>query len=253
VVQRIGGYAGYGELNSPVRMAAHRRQRAADRRRAGKLRERPPAVAARRRTARERREAERRDRDLAPYDRGPSRPSSATRWTPPPSRRRLPAGARDRGHRGPQSGVGLAAVRAVRRPGALPPSSSTPSSWGCPSPGRPRGLPGRAGPLLATGWYAFLRGPPLASPCAALPPGCAAAADPSRSAVIPPLPSIRTVAVCIRPRLRLSALLRRPVPRFPPRAETAALRIGGDALTPAPASRKAELTSGQAGFLPALR
>jgi 4-hydroxyphenylpyruvate dioxygenase len=28
VVQRIGGYAGYGELNSPVRMAAHRRQRA---------------------------------------------------------------------------------------------------------------------------------------------------------------------------------------------------------------------------------
>jgi 4-hydroxyphenylpyruvate dioxygenase len=29
VVQRIGGYAGYGELNSPVRMAAHRRQRAA--------------------------------------------------------------------------------------------------------------------------------------------------------------------------------------------------------------------------------
>jgi 4-hydroxyphenylpyruvate dioxygenase len=27
VVQRIGGYAGYGELNSPVRMAAHRRQR----------------------------------------------------------------------------------------------------------------------------------------------------------------------------------------------------------------------------------
>jgi 4-hydroxyphenylpyruvate dioxygenase len=29
VVQRIGGYAGYGELNSPIRMAAHRRQRAA--------------------------------------------------------------------------------------------------------------------------------------------------------------------------------------------------------------------------------
>jgi 4-hydroxyphenylpyruvate dioxygenase len=29
VVQRIGGYAGYGELNSPVRMAAHRRQRTA--------------------------------------------------------------------------------------------------------------------------------------------------------------------------------------------------------------------------------
>jgi 4-hydroxyphenylpyruvate dioxygenase len=29
VVQRIGGYAGYGELNAPVRMAAHRRQRAA--------------------------------------------------------------------------------------------------------------------------------------------------------------------------------------------------------------------------------
>jgi 4-hydroxyphenylpyruvate dioxygenase len=28
VVQRIGGYAGYGELNAPVRMAAHRRQRA---------------------------------------------------------------------------------------------------------------------------------------------------------------------------------------------------------------------------------
>ena len=27
VVQRIGDYAGYGELNSPVRMAAHRRQR----------------------------------------------------------------------------------------------------------------------------------------------------------------------------------------------------------------------------------
>jgi 4-hydroxyphenylpyruvate dioxygenase len=27
VVQRIGGYAGYGELNAPVRMAAHRRQR----------------------------------------------------------------------------------------------------------------------------------------------------------------------------------------------------------------------------------
>jgi 4-hydroxyphenylpyruvate dioxygenase len=27
VVQRIGGYAGYGEANSPVRMAAHRRQR----------------------------------------------------------------------------------------------------------------------------------------------------------------------------------------------------------------------------------
>ena len=29
VVQRIGGYAGYGELNAPIRMAAHRRQRAA--------------------------------------------------------------------------------------------------------------------------------------------------------------------------------------------------------------------------------
>jgi 4-hydroxyphenylpyruvate dioxygenase len=29
VVQRIGGYAGYGEVNAPVRMAAHRRQRAA--------------------------------------------------------------------------------------------------------------------------------------------------------------------------------------------------------------------------------
>jgi 4-hydroxyphenylpyruvate dioxygenase len=28
VVQRIGGYAGYGESNAPVRMAAHRRQRA---------------------------------------------------------------------------------------------------------------------------------------------------------------------------------------------------------------------------------
>src|SRR3954454_3993349 len=28
VVQRIGGYAGYGEVNAPVRMAAHRRQRA---------------------------------------------------------------------------------------------------------------------------------------------------------------------------------------------------------------------------------
>ena len=28
-VQRIGAYAGYGELNSPIRMAAHRRQRAA--------------------------------------------------------------------------------------------------------------------------------------------------------------------------------------------------------------------------------
>jgi 4-hydroxyphenylpyruvate dioxygenase len=27
VVQRIGDYAGYGEVNSPVRMAAHRRQR----------------------------------------------------------------------------------------------------------------------------------------------------------------------------------------------------------------------------------
>jgi 4-hydroxyphenylpyruvate dioxygenase len=27
VVQRVGGYDGYGELNSPVRMAAHRRQR----------------------------------------------------------------------------------------------------------------------------------------------------------------------------------------------------------------------------------
>jgi 4-hydroxyphenylpyruvate dioxygenase len=29
VVQRIGGYAGYGEVNAPVRMAAHRRQRVA--------------------------------------------------------------------------------------------------------------------------------------------------------------------------------------------------------------------------------
>lgn len=29
VVQRVGGYDGYGELNSPVRMAAHRRQRRA--------------------------------------------------------------------------------------------------------------------------------------------------------------------------------------------------------------------------------
>ena len=29
VVQRIGDYAGYGEVNSPVRMAAHRRQRTA--------------------------------------------------------------------------------------------------------------------------------------------------------------------------------------------------------------------------------
>ncbi len=29
MVQRVGGYDGYGELNSPVRMAAHRRQRAA--------------------------------------------------------------------------------------------------------------------------------------------------------------------------------------------------------------------------------
>ncbi|MBW8765386.1 MAG: sugar phosphate isomerase/epimerase and 4-hydroxyphenylpyruvate domain-containing protein [Geodermatophilales bacterium] len=28
VVQRIGGYSGYGEVNAPVRMAAHRRQRA---------------------------------------------------------------------------------------------------------------------------------------------------------------------------------------------------------------------------------
>ena len=28
VVQRIGGYAGYGEANAPVRMAAHRRLRA---------------------------------------------------------------------------------------------------------------------------------------------------------------------------------------------------------------------------------
>jgi 4-hydroxyphenylpyruvate dioxygenase len=27
VVQRIGGYAGYGEFNAPIRMAAHRRQR----------------------------------------------------------------------------------------------------------------------------------------------------------------------------------------------------------------------------------
>ena len=29
VVQRVGGYHGYGEINSPVRMAAHRRQRSA--------------------------------------------------------------------------------------------------------------------------------------------------------------------------------------------------------------------------------
>jgi 4-hydroxyphenylpyruvate dioxygenase len=29
VVQRIGDYQGYGEVNSPVRMAAHRRQRRA--------------------------------------------------------------------------------------------------------------------------------------------------------------------------------------------------------------------------------
>ena len=29
VVQRIGGYAGYGEVNAPVRMAAHRRARRA--------------------------------------------------------------------------------------------------------------------------------------------------------------------------------------------------------------------------------
>jgi 4-hydroxyphenylpyruvate dioxygenase len=28
-VQRIGNYAGYGEVNAPVRMAAHRRQRLA--------------------------------------------------------------------------------------------------------------------------------------------------------------------------------------------------------------------------------
>ena len=27
VVQRSGGYAGYGEVNAPIRMAAHRRQR----------------------------------------------------------------------------------------------------------------------------------------------------------------------------------------------------------------------------------
>ena len=27
VVQRVGGYSGYGEVNAPVRMAAHRRQR----------------------------------------------------------------------------------------------------------------------------------------------------------------------------------------------------------------------------------
>ena len=27
VVQRVGGYAGYGEVNAPVRMAAHRRRR----------------------------------------------------------------------------------------------------------------------------------------------------------------------------------------------------------------------------------
>jgi 4-hydroxyphenylpyruvate dioxygenase len=27
VVQRVGGYAGYGEVNAPVRMAAHRRLR----------------------------------------------------------------------------------------------------------------------------------------------------------------------------------------------------------------------------------
>ena len=31
VVQRIGGYAGYGEVNGPIRMAAHRRQRRAQR------------------------------------------------------------------------------------------------------------------------------------------------------------------------------------------------------------------------------
>ena len=31
VVQRIGDYHGYGEVNSPVRMAAHRRQRDAAR------------------------------------------------------------------------------------------------------------------------------------------------------------------------------------------------------------------------------
>ncbi len=30
VVQRIGGYAGYGEVNAPIRMAAHRRQRQRD-------------------------------------------------------------------------------------------------------------------------------------------------------------------------------------------------------------------------------
>jgi 4-hydroxyphenylpyruvate dioxygenase len=27
VVQRVGGYSGYGEVNAPVRMAAHRWQR----------------------------------------------------------------------------------------------------------------------------------------------------------------------------------------------------------------------------------
>ena len=27
IVQRVGGYAGYGAVNSPVRMAAHRGQR----------------------------------------------------------------------------------------------------------------------------------------------------------------------------------------------------------------------------------
>jgi len=31
VVQRIGDYAGYGEFNAPIRMAAHRRQRDSDR------------------------------------------------------------------------------------------------------------------------------------------------------------------------------------------------------------------------------
>jgi 3-dehydroshikimate dehydratase len=27
VVQRVGGYEGYGEVNAPIRMAAHRRLR----------------------------------------------------------------------------------------------------------------------------------------------------------------------------------------------------------------------------------
>ena len=44
VVQRIGGYAGYGEVNAPIRMAAHRRQRHPRRRRGGE-----PSAAVRRR------------------------------------------------------------------------------------------------------------------------------------------------------------------------------------------------------------